>query len=68
MNKKLPHEKQFASQLKATIPFFLEKAKRLKSGLYGQTQMWWSDFSLLAFSRKNDKNEEVEEEEEEGKQ
>ena len=27
--------------------------------------MWWSDFSLLAFSRKNDKNEEVEKEEEE---
>ena len=39
MNKKLLHEKQFASQLKATISFFLEKAKRLKSGLYGQTQM-----------------------------
>ena len=34
------------------------------SGLSGQTQIWWSDFGLLAFSRENNRNEE----EEEGKQ
>ena len=56
-----------SSSSSSFFSFFLEKAKRLKSDHHIWVWPYRPDFSLLAFSRKNDKNEEVEEEEE-GKQ